>query len=147
MRHPWQQFVDVLLVPRAVWAVESMSHPSQQFVDVLLVPRAVWAVESMCHPSQQFVSVLWVPSGCLGCWTHASPVTAVCRWFLSPYGLFGLSNQCVRDSRSLIIVESLRDVWAVETMRHMWQQSFDDFWVLKGCLGCRIHASPVTAVR
>jgi recombinational DNA repair protein RecR len=31
----------------------------------------------------------------------------------------GLSNPCVRDSRSLIIVESLGDVWAVETMRHM----------------------------
>jgi hypothetical protein len=43
----------------------------------------------------------------------------------------GLSNPCVtRDSRSLIISESLRDVWDVESMRHPGQQFVDDFSVL-----------------
>jgi len=39
-----------------------------------------------------------------------------------------LSNPCVtRDSSSFIISESLGDVLAVESMRHMLQQFFDDF--------------------
>jgi hypothetical protein len=68
----------------AVWAVEIMGHLWQQFVDYFWVHRAVWAVESMRHPWQQFVCILWVPRGCLGCRTHASSVTAIRWWFLSP---------------------------------------------------------------
>jgi len=80
---------------------------------------AVWAIESMCHLSQQFVDYFLVPRGCLGCQIHASPVTAVRRLFLSPLGLFGLSNPCVtRYSSSFIISESLGAVWAFESMRH-----------------------------
>jgi hypothetical protein len=41
--------------------------------------------------------------------------------------MFGLSNLCVtRDSRSLIISESLRDVWDVESMRHPGQEFVGD---------------------
>jgi hypothetical protein len=77
--------------------------------------------------------------GCLGCRTHASPVTVV---IIESHGLFGLSKPCVtrdsssllfyeslgavwlsnpwvtRDTSSLIISESIRDVWAVEPKRH-----------------------------
>jgi len=70
---------------------------------------------------------------------------------MSPYRLFGLSNQCVTrdstslmfyeslvavwaveiiftcDSSSLVFYESLWAVWAVESMRHPLQQFVDDF--------------------
>ena len=63
----------------------------------------------MRHPWQQFVADFWVPTGCLGCKIHASAARAVRWWFLTPYGLFGLSNPCVtRDSSSLMISKSLR---------------------------------------
>jgi len=66
----------------------------------------------------------------LPCRIHASPVTAVRCWFLSPYGLFGLSNpRVIRESSSLMISQSLGAVWAVESMCHPWQQFVDDFWV------------------
>jgi len=43
-------------------------------------------------------------------------------------GLFRLSNPCVtRDSSWLMISESLRAVWAVESMHHSSQQFVDDF--------------------
>jgi hypothetical protein len=34
----------------AVLAVASIRHPGQQFVGDIRVPRAVWAVESLGHP-------------------------------------------------------------------------------------------------
>jgi len=62
--------------------------------------------------------------------------------------MFGLSNPGVtRDSSWLMISEYLGAVWAVESTRHTRQQLVDDFSVPRGCLGCRIHVSPVTAVR
>jgi hypothetical protein len=61
--------------------------------------------------------------------------------------LLGLSNPCVtRDSSSLIICDSLGTVWAVESMHHTSQQFVDYLRVPRGCLGCRHHESPVTAV-
>jgi hypothetical protein len=57
--------------------------------------------------------------GCLGYRIHASPVTAVRLLLLNPWGLFGLLYPCVtRDSSSLMISESLRTVWAVESTRN-----------------------------
>jgi hypothetical protein len=42
--------------------------------------------------------------------------------------LFGLSNPCVtRDSSLLLISESLKAVWAVESMRQSLEQFVDDF--------------------
>jgi hypothetical protein len=42
--------------------------------------------------------------------------------------LFGLSNPCVtRDSSSLLISESLRAVWAVESTLQPREQVVDDF--------------------
>jgi len=42
--------------------------------------------------------------------------------------LLGLSNPWVtRDSSSLMISESLGDMWAVESMNHIGQQFVDDF--------------------
>jgi hypothetical protein len=46
-----------------------------------------------------------------------------------------------------MISESLGAVWAVESMHHPLQQFVDYFLVPRGCLGCRNHASPITAVR
>jgi hypothetical protein len=108
---------------------------------------AVWAVESMRHPWEEF---RW--------------------WFLSPKGLFWLSNQCVirdnsslmiseslghfglsnpcvtPDSSSLMISESLGALWAVESLRHPWHQFHWWFWVTRVALRCWIQASPVAAV-
>jgi hypothetical protein len=56
---------------------------------------AVWAVEAMRHPSQQFVVIS------------------------ESVRLLGLSTPCItRDSSSLIISDSLWDVWAVESKSH-----------------------------
>jgi len=90
--------------------------------------------------------------------------------FLSPDVPFGLSNPCVtryssslmiyesvgavwlsnatvtRDSSSLMIYESLRAVSDVKCICHTLLQFVDDFLAPRGCLGCRIHASLVTAV-
>jgi hypothetical protein len=42
-------------------------------------------------------------------------------------GLFGLSNPSItRDHISYVIYESLGAVWAVESIRHPWQQFTDD---------------------
>jgi hypothetical protein len=42
--------------------------------------------------------------------------------------MFALSNPRVtRDSSSLLISQSLRAVWAVESMRHLSQQFVADF--------------------
>jgi len=61
--------------------------------------------------------------------------------------VFGLSNPCVtRDSSSFVISESLGAVWAVESLCDPRQQFVDEFSVPRGCLGCRIRASTVTAV-
>jgi len=172
MRHPWQQFVDDFWVPTGSLGCRIHASPVTPLRWLFLSPLGlfgksnpcvtrysnlliiseflgpVWAIESMRHPWQQFVSVLWVLRGCLGCRIHASPVTAVRRWFQSPYGQFGLSNPCVtRDTTSLIISKSIRGLWHVESMRHPLQQFVDYFWVPRSCLGYRIHASPVTAVR
>jgi hypothetical protein len=103
---------------------------------------AVWAVECNCHTWQQFVDDFWVSSGCFGCRIHAEPVTAVSWWFMSPYGLFGLSNATVtRDSSSLMINESLGAVWAVESNCHPWQVFVDDFWVPRAvwAVECTYH--------
>jgi len=45
-------------------------------------------------------------------------------WYLSPYGVFALSNPCVTRGSSFV----------------------DDFWALRRYLCCWIHASPVEAV-
>jgi len=52
-----------------------------------------------------------------------------------------------RDISSLIISESLGAVWAVESMGLPLQHFVDYFCVPRGCLGCGIHLSPVTALR
>jgi len=74
---------------------------------------AVCAIESMRHPWQQF---RW--------------------WFLSPHGLFSLSNPCVTRGSSFV--------------DYFWVGSdsvfVNDFWSHRGSLRCRIHASPVEAV-
>jgi len=44
-----------------------------------------------------------------------------------------------------MIYVPLGSVGAVESMCHPLQQLFDDISVPRGYLGCRIHASPVTA--
>jgi hypothetical protein len=46
-----------------------------------------------------------------------------------------------------MISDYLGAISAVETMRHPLQQFVDDFLLSKGCVGCRNHESPVTAVR
>jgi hypothetical protein len=59
-----------------------------------------------------------------------------------------LSNPFVTgDSTSLMISESLGAVWAVESLRDPRQQFVDESSVPRGCLGCRIRASTMTAVR
>jgi len=132
----------------AIWAVESMGHPWQQFVDDFWVPRAVCVFENMRHPWQQFVAHFWVPRGCLSCRIYTSPLTAVRWWFMCTYGLFRLSNPWItRDSSSLMISESFGDVGVVESMGHPCDEFVDDFWVHRGWLVSRIHASPVTAGR
>jgi hypothetical protein len=57
--------------------------------------------------------------GCVGCRIHATPMTAV-RWsFMSPKGLFGLSNPGVAGDNSLVMIsESLKVLWAVKSTRH-----------------------------
>jgi len=62
--------------------------------------------------------------------------------------MFGPSNPGVtRDSSWLMISESLGAVWAVQSTRHTRKQFVNAFFGPRGCLGCRIHVSPVTAVR
>jgi hypothetical protein len=46
-----------------------------------------------------------------------------------------------------MIYVSLRAVYAVESMRHPGQEFVGDIGVPRGCVGSRIPASPVTAVR
>jgi len=59
-----------------------------------------------------------------------------------------MPNPCVtRDSSSLLISESLRAIWAVVSTRQPREQFVDDFLDPRGYLGCRLHESPVTAVR
>jgi len=74
---------------------------------------AVCAIESMRHPWQQF---RW--------------------WFLSPQGLFALSNPCVTRGSSFVDY-----FWVGRDSVFV-----DDFWSQRGSLLCRIHASPVEAV-
>jgi len=58
------------------------------------------------------------------------------------------SNPCVTSySSSLMIFDSLRAVLAVECNCRMVQQFVDDFSIPRGCSGCRIHPSRVTAFR
>jgi len=62
--------------------------------------------------------------------------------------MFGLSNPWVTpESSSLMIYVSLRAVLAVESMRHPGQDFVGDIGVPRGCVGSRIPASPVKAVR
>jgi len=148
MHHPWQKFVDDFWVPRGCLGCRIEASPvaavSFKISESL---GAVWAVESMHHPWKKFVEVLWVSRGCLRCWIQASLVAAVLLMISESLGLFGLSNPCVTpDSSSLMISESLGVVWAVETMRHRDSSFVDDFSIPRGCLGCRIHASPVTTI-
>jgi hypothetical protein len=95
-----------------------------------------------------FVDDFWVHRGCLRCRIHVSPVEAVSLrisegtwdfcvvesmrhlwkqfrwWFLSPQGLFALSNPYVTCRSSFV----------------------DDLCGYRGCLLCRIHASLVEAL-
>jgi hypothetical protein len=47
----------------------------------------------------------------------------------------------------LMIYVSLGAACAVESLRHPCQEFVDDLGVPRGCLRCRIRASPVTPVR
>jgi len=109
---PWQQFVDDIWVPRALWAVESMHHSWHSSLMIYECAVAVLAVNYRRHLWQYFDDDLCVLKGCVCYRIHASPMTAV----------------------SLIISESLRAVLAVESMRHPWQQFVDYFWVARGVL-------------
>jgi len=141
MRHPWEQFVDDLWVPRG--CLRCRIHASPVKVLLLMIFEslgAVWAV--------QFLYDFWVPRGRNGylcpCVTSGSRIR---WWFMSPHGLFALSNPCVTRGSSLsIISESQGVVCTVESMRHPWKQFVDDLWVPRGWLRCPMHASPVEAV-
>jgi len=112
------------------------------------------------------IQVLWLPAPCVlnihiyikknyYCFGlrkpgrySASLVPVVRWWFVSPLGVFALSNPCLsRDNSSLTISESLGVVCAVESLRHPCQPFIDDLWVPRGSLHCRIPASRVPAVR
>jgi len=143
MRHLCEQFVDDLWVPRGCLRCRIHASP----VEVLLLMifeslGAVWVV--------QFLYDFWVPmgrNGYLRCRIHASPWKQFGWLFLSPHGLFELSNPCVTGGSNLLMIpESLRGVCAFESIRDPWEQFVDDFSVPKGCLRCLIHASPVGAV-
>jgi len=53
MRHPWQEFVDDIGVPRGCLGCRIPASPSSLMVSESL--RAVCTVESMCRPWQEFV--------------------------------------------------------------------------------------------
>jgi hypothetical protein len=144
-----------------VCAVESMCHPWKQFHWGFLRAHGIFALSNPCVTCESsFVDDFWVHKGCLRCRIHMSPVEAVslmiyvaigvvCSvesmrhswkhfrwwflsrqwlsirwWFLSPQELYALSNPQVNRGSSFV----------------------DDFWVHRGCLRCRIHASPVEVV-
>jgi hypothetical protein len=128
----------------AVWAVESMSHPWQQFVDHFWVPRAVCAVDSMRHRWQQFVDYFWVLRAANPCVTRNSTSLV---FYESLGAVWAVDSMGHRWQQFVDYFWVLRAVWAVESMRHPWQHFVSVLWVPRGCVGCRIHASHVTAVR
>jgi hypothetical protein len=144
-----------------VCAVESMCHPWKQFRWGFLRAHGIFALSNPCVTCESsFVDDFWVHKGCLRCRIHMSPVEAVslmisvaigvvCSvesmrhpwkhfrwwflsrqwlsirwWFLSPQELYALSNPQVNRGSSFV----------------------DDFCGYRGCLLCRIHASPVEAL-
>jgi len=76
-----------------------VTHGSS-FVDDLWVCRCYLRCRIQPHPWKQFVNDLWGHRDYLRCRIHVSPVEAV----------------------SLMISESLMAVWAIESMRHPWEQ-------------------------
>ena len=91
-----------------------MRHPWKQFSLMISESTgAVSAVESMCPSWEQFR------------WWFLSWQWLSFHWcFLSPQGLFALSNPCLTRGSSFV----------------------EDFWGHGGLLRCRIHASSVEAV-
>jgi hypothetical protein len=110
---------------------------------------------SRIHPSPGTLIrwCFWVPRGCFGCRIEASHLAAVRWWpmvlfgllnpsvtrdtlrwwFLSPEGLFRLSNRGVTPGSSSLMTQGA--VWAVESNRHPWHQFVDDLWVPRGLFG------------
>jgi len=121
---------------------------------------AVWAYESIRHLWKEFRRLFWlggksvffdclcVNRGC-GAWRmHSLPVKRVLK----------ATSEWATTKFCLTVYESKGAVWADESIRHLWKQFQGRFlrgqrrsfsWLLmsqRGCVGWRIHTSPVNGV-
>jgi len=86
--------------------------------------------------------------GALWLWNPLVTRDSISLMIYESVGAVWLLNPSVNSgSISFMIYDSLGAVWVVECSGHTSQQFVDHLRVPRGCLSCRIHVSPVTAVR